>query len=153
MAGLPIHRLLGTHHTQVEAYFASWYYNETDRYIEEALDFKAAGWKAYKIHPFCDAHRDIELARRVREAVGDSMDLMLDPHGTYGFADALRVSDAVHELGFIRLEGPLNAHPFYSYSKLCEKARLPIIATELSPVDLRAYASVDHRARHGCAPR
>lgn len=114
VAGLPIHRLLGTHHTQVKSGFASWYYNDTDR--------------------------GIELARRVREAVGDSMDLMLDPHGAYSFADALRVSDAVHELGFLWLEDPLNAHDLYAYSKLCEKARLPIIATGLSPIDLRAYA-------------
>jgi len=58
-------------------------------YVEEALDYKSKGWKAYKIHPHVNVKEDIEICTAVRKAVGDDYVLFLDAW-YYGYEDALR---------------------------------------------------------------
>lgn len=140
-AGLPVHRLLGTHRTSAPAYFASWWYKDSSTYIDEALHYQSLGWRGYKVHPFGDAKRDIELARQVRDAVGDNMSLMLDPYCAYTYEEAVHVAEAIHDLGYLWLEDPLGAHDLYGYSKLREKVDIPILATELTPGSFMGYSS------------
>ena len=62
IAGLPIHRLLGTYRDRLPAYASSAVLQSKQAYAEEAARFKASGWTAYKIHPPTDPagrHRDL----------------------------------------------------------------------------------------------
>jgi len=54
IAGLPIHKLLGSYRTSVPAYASSAVLPSKEAYGEEAARFKADGWTAYKIHPPTD---------------------------------------------------------------------------------------------------
>ena len=101
IAGLPIHRLLGTCKHAVPAY-SSTAYHETAAAAdaEEAMRFKEAGWRAHKLHPHGEPHADIDICRTVREAVGDGSTLMLDSMWAYQYADALRVGRAIEELDY-----------------------------------------------------
>src|SRR5689334_23120253 len=78
VANLPIHRLLGTYRESAPAYASSAVMPQVQDYVEEALRFREAGWTAYKIHPRCVPNQDIEISAAVKQAVGDSMVLMLD---------------------------------------------------------------------------
>ena len=44
-------------------------------YADEAAQFKADGWKAYKIHPPAGPEEDIKVCEAVRKAVGDDYTL------------------------------------------------------------------------------
>lgn len=139
IAGLPVHRLLGSFRTDIPAYASSQVLSSTAAYVEQAREIKAAGWAAYKIHPPQRWSEDIAVCEAVRQAVGDSYTLMLDSVWTYGYADAVKVGHAIEQLDFRWFEDPLAEQDLYNYVKLKQKLDIPIIATEYPAHGLDAY--------------
>jgi L-alanine-DL-glutamate epimerase-like enolase superfamily enzyme len=139
-AGLPIHKLLGSYRTEAPAYASSAVLASKEAYAEEAARFRAEGWTAYKIHPPTDPAVDVEVCRAVRRAVGDGFTVMLDSTWAYRYPDALRVGQAIEELGFHWYEDPLADDDLLSYVKLKQQLSIPILATEYTPGGLTAYA-------------
>ena len=133
VAGLPIHRLLGTCKDAVPAYSSTAFHETPAQYVEEALRFKDAGWTAHKIHPHGEPASDIEICRAVREALGADFTLMLDAMWAYQYADALRVGRAMEELGYYWYEDPLAEEDIYNYVDLGQKLDIPIMCTEYAP--------------------
>jgi L-alanine-DL-glutamate epimerase-like enolase superfamily enzyme len=140
VAGMPIHRLLGSYRDRVPAYASSAVLGSKEEYAAEAARFKSEGWTAYKIHPPTDPATDIEVCRAVRRAVGDDYTLMLDPTWAYQYPEALRVGKAIEGLGYHWYEDPLADDDLYSYVKLKQHLHIPIMATEYSPGGFTAYA-------------
>jgi L-alanine-DL-glutamate epimerase-like enolase superfamily enzyme len=140
VAGLPIHRLLGSFRDQIPAYASSDHLPSPEHYAEEALKYKAMGWKAYKLHPPSQWQKDIEACAAVRKAVGDDFTLMLDSTWIYDYREALKVGRAVEELGFYWYEDPLPHQDIYNYVKLKQKLDVPIMATELPVAGFESYA-------------
>src|SRR5919109_2509908 len=89
IAGLPIHRLLGSYRDRVPAYASSAVLATPEAYAEEAASYRAAGWTAYKIPPPTDPTTDIAVCEAVRRAVGDRYTVMLDSTWSYQYPDAL----------------------------------------------------------------
>src|SRR6266536_3966333 len=48
VAGLPIHRLLGTYRDKAPAYASSPVMDSPEEYVQEALSYRERGWQAYK---------------------------------------------------------------------------------------------------------
>lgn len=140
VAGLPIHRLLGTCRDRVPAYSSTAYHPTVEEYQEEAKYFQSIGWTAHKIHPHGQPKMDIKISQGVREAVGDDMTLMLDSMWAYGYEDALRVGRAIEELDYFWYEDPLVEEDIYNYVKLKSKLDIPIMATEYAPGRLYGMA-------------
>jgi len=140
VAGLPIHRLLGSYRDHVPAYASSAVLGSKEEYAAEAARFKSEGWTAYKIHPPTDPDVDIEICRAVRKTVGDDYTLMLDSTWAYQYPEALRVGHAVEELRYHWYEDPLADDDLYNYVKLKQQLHIPIMATEYSPGGFTAYA-------------
>ncbi len=140
VAGLPVHRLLGTCRDRAPAYASSALLPTPEEYAEEALSFRSDGWPAYKIHPHMVAGEDIEISRAVREAVGDSYTLMLDSMWAYRYEEALRVGRAIEELGYYWYEDPLAEDDIYGCVKLRQKLDIPLLATEYTPGGLYGLA-------------
>src|SRR5216117_204216 len=140
IAGLPIHRLLGSYRTSVPAYASSAVLPSKEAYAEEAGRFKADGWTAYKIHPPTDPAVDVEVCRAVRRAVGDGFTVMLDSTWAYQYPEALRVGKAAEALGFYWYEDPLADDDLYNYVKLKQQLSIPILATEYAPGGFTALA-------------
>lgn len=139
-AGMPIHRLLGSFRHSIPAYASSARLPSAEAYAEEAQQFKANGWAAYKIHPPQDPATDIKVCQAVRRAVGDDYTLMLDSTWAYDFPAALRVGRAIEELGFLWYEDPLHDQDITNYVKLKQKLDIPIMATEYPAGGLEQYA-------------
>ena len=80
-AGMPLHRLWGHYRAEVPAYGSGvWRGLSPDAMVEKALRFKAEGYPAVKMqvgHAWSDA-QDLDHVRRVREAVGPEVDIMVD---------------------------------------------------------------------------
>jgi L-alanine-DL-glutamate epimerase-like enolase superfamily enzyme len=140
VANLPVHRLLGTCRDRAPAYASSAVMPRAQDYVDEALRFREAGWTAYKIHPPCVPAKDVEICAAVKDAVGDSMVLMLDSMWSYGYEDALRVGLAIQDMGYYWYEDPLAEDDLYGYTKLRPQLRIPILATEHAPGGLYGYA-------------
>jgi L-alanine-DL-glutamate epimerase-like enolase superfamily enzyme len=146
-AGMPVHRLLGTHRDRVPAYFSSGHHETAEDYAAEAVHWRDQGWQGYKLHPPAASlwvgpevpvSRDIEACAAVREAVGGSMTLMLDSAWSYSYPEALQVGRAIEELDYHWYEDPLGAHDIDGYVRLKQHLRIPILATEITPGGLRA---------------
>jgi L-alanine-DL-glutamate epimerase-like enolase superfamily enzyme len=140
VAGLPIHRLLGTCRDRVPAYASSAWLPSPEAYGEEARRFQSMGWTAYKIHPHCVPRTDIAICKAVRKAVGDEMVLMLDSMWSYGYEDAVRVGRAIEALDYFWYEDPLVEEDIYNYVKLRAKLDIPILSTEYAPGRLYGMA-------------
>jgi L-alanine-DL-glutamate epimerase-like enolase superfamily enzyme len=140
IAGLPIHRLLGSYRDRVPAYASSAVYASKEAYAEEAARFKAAGWTAYKIHPPTDPQEDIAVCRAVRDTVGAEFTLMLDSTWAYTYPDALRVGKVIEDLRYHWYEDPLADDDIYNYVKLKQQLHIPILATEYAPGGFTAFA-------------
>ena len=140
VAGLPVHRLLGTCRDRVPAYFSSAHHATPAEYAEEALYWRERGFKGYKLHPpsWNPAHTgskpasDIPACVAVREAVGDDMTLMLDAVWGYSYPDAVTVGRAIEELGFYWYEDPLPPDDLYGCVRLKQQLHIPLLATELT---------------------
>ncbi len=140
VAGLPIHRLLGSYRDRVPAYASSAVLPSPEAYAEEAARYKAEGWTAYKIHPPTEPALDIEVCRAMRRAVGDGFTLMLDGSWAYDYPVAVRVGKAIEELAYHWYEDPLADDDLLNYVKLKRDLHIPILATEYSPGGFTAFA-------------
>lgn len=141
IAGLPIHRLLGSYRDSIPAYVSSPRLASPEAYAAEATEYQAKGLRGYKIHPpAVDVREDIEVCTAVRKAVGDDYPLMLDSIWAYDYPQALEVGKAIQELGYYWYEDPLAGDDMLGYVKLKNHLDIPIMATEHSPGGFTAYA-------------
>ncbi|HSZ41443.1 MAG TPA: enolase C-terminal domain-like protein [Trebonia sp.] len=141
-AGLPVHRLLGGVRDRVPTYVSSMFLTGgIPAYIEQALDARRRGFKAYKIHPTGDIGVDLELYAAVRDAVGGGFPLMADPVGAYTYEEALVAGRALERLGYRWLEEPVPDDDWHSQRKLREKLDIPVIGTETTPFAHRGTSS------------
>jgi L-alanine-DL-glutamate epimerase-like enolase superfamily enzyme len=131
IAGLPIHQLLGSYRDRLPAYASSPALASPEKYVEQALYYRARGWQAYKIHPPTPWSEDIKTCIAVRKAVGDGYPLMLDAIWSYDYPTALKVGRAIEELDFHWFEDPLTEWNIHGYQKLRAQLHIPLMATEL----------------------
>lgn len=138
--GSSISTLLGGYRERVPAY-ASTYFGDSQ---EDGLSHPAAyasfaeeclneGYPAFKMHTSGEPRQDIETVLAVAKAVGDRMDLMLDPASEYEtYADALRVGKALDEAGYFWYEDPLadTGKSLHLARKLVGELHTPILGHE-----------------------
>lgn len=152
VAGLPVHRLLGSCRSQVAAYASSWVHPVNETYAEEALAYREQGFAGYKLHPPTQRRRmpvggatanvaiaeDLETCSAVREAVGSDYRLMLDSAWAYSYKEALDVGFGIQELDYLWYEDPLGAEDMHGYVRLKQHLHIPIVATEVTGGGQRA---------------
>ena len=63
---------------------------------------------------------------------------MLDSSWSYSYPDALRVGQAIQDLGYFWYEDPLPDHDLHGYARLARHLRIPLLATEITPGGLTA---------------
>ncbi len=139
IAGLPVYALMGAQRSSIGAYASSQLLPDPSAYVEQALNYKNTGWRAYKIHPPTDPDTDIKVCEAVRKAVGDAYPLMLDATWSYDYYDALKVGLAIEQMGYKWYEDPLADEDIHSYAKLRHKLNIPILATEYPAGALDTY--------------
>ena len=113
----PVYKILGGTKEKILAYASSQHLATIEDYGPDVLKAKAAGIKAYKIHPGGGQHKGgsaipsylghIEEIKEVRNAVGDDFTLLYDAVQTYNYYEALRVGRALDEYGYVSFEDPM----------------------------------------------
>ena len=137
-ANLPIYKLLGAYRDKVKAYASSTQRPAPESYVQEALEVKARGFTAYKLHIPGIPGKDLEICRAVREAVGDDMLLMLDPVARYHREQALMVGREIEKLNFYWYEVPISDFDIDGLVELSRALDIPIAGLEVRPGNLYA---------------
>ena len=150
---MPVYRLLnrnGNYKDRVRAYASGGMTYETADYeilIDEVLQYKEMGYSAWKLRPYTplnapshmernkkpppvDIHKFISILERIRLAVGDGMDLMVDAGcRLQNIDEAVSVSQAMQELSFSFIEEPL-PRVIEDYVELSKEIQIPIAGGE-----------------------
>ena len=139
----PLSQLLGGYRRHLPAYASTLFGDDEgvgplgtpEAFADFAMYCVDLGYRAFKIHGWNngDTRREIANVRRVREAVGSDVALMLDPSGAYRtFGDVLTVGRAVDEAQFYWYEDPgmEGGTSGFAYRKLRELLRTPFLQGE-----------------------
>ena len=132
-AGLPLYRLLGAYRTSLPAYASSLILPTIDAFVQQAQEYRAMGYRAYKIHPWGDPARDVEAYRALRSELGDAMVLMSDPVAGYTQQQAFEIGRELERLNYYWFEEPLSDYDIYGYQELCRALEIPIAGVESTP--------------------
>ena len=137
--GLPVCKLLGGQLVDKVVAMASiifdmedleWTVNEFSWMREQGYRVVKGGWGMRPEAVFgLDRKRDLELARRVREAIGDERELVFDLPGNWGIWDVQTAIRRLRELEPYRLkwvEEPLPYHDLDAHAKLRAAVATPI---------------------------
>jgi L-alanine-DL-glutamate epimerase-like enolase superfamily enzyme len=135
----PIYRLLGGARNRIRAYASTYTYDTVEEYVTLAEQCANDGFTALKLHAHGVPSKDIAVCRAVREAVGDSMDLMLDPVNVYDRQGALQVGKALQELDYLWFEAPISDSDHAGLQHLRQHLTIPIAGAESVVQGLRAY--------------
>ena len=146
--GVPIYQLLGGPVREtVRAYGNYWFLSRTrddyartvDDYAEAAARAVEEGWDALKWSPFGSCAYTatieqeriiIECVKRVREAVGDSADLLLDAHGRFNLPTIRRIARKLEPYEPFFIEEPIPPENIQAMIDLKNSTRVPLATGE-----------------------
>lgn len=137
----PIYELLGGWKTKIPAYASTMHgdrnggLDSPEAYAEFAVSCKNMGYPAFKIHGWGDYKLDEEIQTilKVREAVGNDMDLMLDPACEINtFLETVKIGRACDEANYLWLEDPYKdtGISIHGHKMLKGLIKTPILQTE-----------------------
>jgi len=155
--GVPVSELLGGRvRDRIRLYGSAGMYMPPEKYAEEAAAVAAMGFPAYKMRPALGPDGDLETVRRMREAVGPDIELMVDAHAwwrmgdrSYDWETTERLARELAEFRIAWLEEPWPPDDHEAYRRLKEKGYVPLASGEHEPsedrfLDLIQSGSVDY---------
>ncbi|MDX1612946.1 MAG: mandelate racemase/muconate lactonizing enzyme family protein [Candidatus Promineifilaceae bacterium] len=156
ITGQPLWQLLGGDSPEVPVYASTGERRPVDERAASAVRLRELGFPALKIRLHApDPMDDLPMIRAVREAIGPEMALLIDANQawqmpgdtavSWDFKTALRVVDALAELGVYWLEEPLHRHNYEGLARLRERSRVRIAAGEGN----REFNELRQYLRHG----
>ncbi|MFE3543152.1 mandelate racemase/muconate lactonizing enzyme family protein [Nocardia sp. NPDC059177] len=140
--GVPVWQLLGGAVTdKVKAYANGWYTTERtpQAYADAARTVLARGYRALKIDPFGAGRFELShdetmtavgLIEAVRDAIGPDTELMLEMHGRFNPATAVRLAREMAPMRPAWLEEPIPPENLAALRKVAGKTDIPIATGE-----------------------
>ena len=102
---------------------------EIDKAIEEALQAKSEGVKTIKLKGGIDAKRDVELVRRMREALGSDTRICVDANQCYPTPkSAVHITNAMAAYDLLYMEQPVEG--IDQMAEVARRVDTPIMADE-----------------------
>jgi muconate cycloisomerase len=102
---------------------------EIDKAVDEAMQAKAEGVKTIKLKGGVEQKRDIELVRRIREAIGPELNICVDANQGYPTAKAaVKVINAMAEYNLLYMEQPVEG--IEQMAEVARRVDTPIMADE-----------------------
>jgi L-alanine-DL-glutamate epimerase-like enolase superfamily enzyme len=136
-AGLPVFRMLGATRERVEAYASATYFARLpseDEYFQTAERLVAGGFKAFKFDfHFAGAVRwrsASERVKRMREFVGDEIELMIDCFQYWAAADVIRFGRELESCNLKWIEDPIKVADIPGYLAITDALTTPIASGE-----------------------
>jgi len=142
----PVWRLFGTYREHVPLYGSGgWLSYSMDELLEEVLNYARCGFRAIKVKVGSpEWERDFERLRRVREAVGPRVDVMMDANQGLSVDRALQLAQAARPLRITWFEEPISHTDFGGYEQLRRQTGLALAMGERE-YDTVALRELTHR--------
>jgi len=133
--GQPIYKLLGGTKRKIPAYASVGFLSmPDDEVVEKSLEYVADGYKTLKIKVGYDngenIKADVSRVAKVRRAVGDDIELIVDANGIYDCASAIRFLHAADDLGICLFEEPVHADDIAGLRRIRDAALVPVASGE-----------------------
>ena len=128
-ACLPIYKLLGACRERVPAY-KNVGGTTIDDLVANAHQVKELGFKGCKDHSYRGVKGNTELARALREAMGDDFLLFHDPVESYTYTEAVQIGRQLEKYNYEWIEEPLQDYDIAGLQKLCDALDLPVLTLE-----------------------
>lgn len=130
--GQPIWRLFGNTVDRVPVYGSGGWlsYNE-DELVAEVVGYKKRGFRGVKIKVgSSEVERDIARLRKVREAVGPHLNIMMDANQGMTVANSIKLATLAAEIGIHWFEEPIVHTDFDGYQILRRKTGIALAMGE-----------------------
>ncbi len=129
VAGLPVYRLLGGFRDRIKTSITIGIMPLPET-VSKAREFVSQGFKAIKIKGGLDADADVERVSKVREAVGDKIEIRFDANQGYSVDDALRFIEATRAAKLELIEQPTPRGQPADLGSVTRGATIPVMADE-----------------------
>lgn len=128
----PIWKLLGTCKEQIPIYGSGgWISYSIDELIEEVSNYVSRGFKAVKIKVGSPRWQtDLERIKKVREAVGEKVNIMMDANQGMQVSEAIQLAKAVANLNIYWFEEPIKHDNIAGYKMIKEQAGVSLAMGE-----------------------
>ena len=150
-AGMPVMELLGVKSNHLRCYATGGYYREgytEDDLVREIAGYVEKGFTAVKLKVGgAGARADAVRLKRVREAVGDDVDVLLDANG--GWPDAPTAIAAMRRLEEYRpywIEEPVRADNIAAMARIADALDTPVATGELEATRWAFADLIERRA-------
>lgn len=132
---IPLYRLWGGNQKKVPVYGSGgWTSYTDDELVAEMKDIVSRGYKMIKFKVGYDGgqspSRDVERVRKVREAVGSDIGIMLDANNCWDAATGARFANRVKDYDIMFLEEPVFADDIPGLSRFKQSTDLPLASGE-----------------------
>jgi L-alanine-DL-glutamate epimerase-like enolase superfamily enzyme len=143
-AGLPLYKLWGAFREEIPAYGSGcWRGLGGDGMIAKAQDYVRRGFKAIKMQAahLHDLHTDLDNVRRMREALGPGIDIMIDINMGWSADTAIAMGRKFQDYDLYWMEEPVPAEDFAGYRRIAKALTLRIAGGEnhFTRFDLRPF--------------
>ncbi len=130
--GQPVWKLLGSNGKKIPVYGSGGWLNYTDEeLLDEVCGYKARGFTAVKVKVGSpDIERDLRRMRMVREAIGDSMRIMIDANQGMDVPSAIKLSNLAKDIGIHWFEEPVANTDFAGYETIRAKTGISLAMGE-----------------------
>lgn len=135
LLGLPVSTLLGgAHRDKIRPYATGLYFSNYDNpskeFDEEARKYVSQGFKAIKMKVGLGIEEDLKNVKRMREVIGDDIQLMIDSNHAYNFREAVSLTKKLEPYNIGWFEEPLSPEFYDQYNELRNKTTIPVAAGE-----------------------
>lgn len=132
-SGVPLWKLAGGAKSSVPLYSTEggWLHKETHELVADAKDMQAQGFAGSKVKigkP--TAAEDRARLAAVRDAVGDSYEILVDANQSFSLSEAMRRAEMLAELRIGWFEEPMPADDIGAHVRLTAASRVPIAVGE-----------------------
>src|SRR5947209_5684822 len=143
-AGLPLHRLWGHFRSQIPVYGSGCFRGSGgDGMIAKARHYVSQGFKAIKMQVahVHDLATDLANVRRMREALGPDIDIMIDVNQGWSADVAIQMGRKFEDYDIYWLEEPVLADDFAGYRRVAQALDLRVVGgeTHFTRYDLRPF--------------
>jgi L-alanine-DL-glutamate epimerase-like enolase superfamily enzyme len=133
--GLPLYRLIGGADNRVPVYCSGgWTSYSDEQLVEEMQSMVAMGYSKVKFKLGVDGgtnpRRDAERVRKVRDALGPDIGLLVDANNCYDAATAIKVANMIRDYDILLFEEPVFADDIPGLARFRRGTDIPLATGE-----------------------
>ncbi len=129
--GRPVFDLLGgAFRTRMPAYVSGLKGRTVEEQIETARGYIGRGFRAIKLFLTEGLDRDVARLRRIREALGPEVTLMVDVLWAYDLSAAIHMGGVLEELNVAWFEAPIHPEDLAGHAELARVLKVPVASAE-----------------------